>query len=84
MNPSGKDFSALLLTKAGAGEVAARHEGDDVDDELMGIQNGVDDDGHDGGEEVFPEDFDENDNEAAGLEDGAVRVDGLAILSVFR
>lgn len=53
-------------------EVTFYDEGDDVDDELVFVQDGVDDDGHHGGEEVAAEDFDDYDDEAAGLEDGAV------------
>ncbi len=41
----------------------------------MFIQYGVDDDGDDGGKVGFSHDFDENDYEAACLEDRAMKVD---------
>lgn len=73
-DPAGEDLAALFLAEAAAREVAAVDKGDDVDDDLVLVEDGVDDDGDDGGEVGLAGDFDEDDNEAAGLEDSAERM----------
>ena len=69
--PRGENLAALFLAEAGAWEVAFGDKGDDVEDKLVLVEDGVDDDRDDGGEVGFSDDFDEDDDESAGLEDGA-------------
>jgi hypothetical protein len=69
--PAGENLAALLFAETGAVEVAFDDESDDVDDELVLVQNGVDNDGDHRGEEVAAEDLDNNDDKAASLEHGA-------------
>lgn len=57
-HPAGKDLAALLLAKTGPGEVALGDEGDDVNDDLMFVEDGIDDDGDDGGKVGLSHDFD--------------------------
>lgn len=71
-DPGGEDLAALLFAEARAREVAAVDEGDNVDYDLMFIKDGVDNYGDDGGEVGLAANFDEDDYEAAGLEDSAV------------
>jgi hypothetical protein len=52
-------------------EVALYDEGDNVDDELVFVENGVDNDRNHGSEEVPSEDFNYDDDKTTGLEDGA-------------
>ena len=43
----------MLLAEAGAGEVTSVDKGDDVDDDLVLVEDGVDDDGDEGCEVGF-------------------------------
>ena len=72
-DPAGKDLAALLLAEARAGEVAFRDERNNVNDDLMLVQYSVDDDGDDGGKIGFSNNFDEDDDKAACLEDRATK-----------
>lgn len=56
--------------QAGAGEIAFGNKGNNVDDKLVFVEHGIDNDRDDGGEVGFSADFDEDDYETAGLEDG--------------
>jgi len=66
-HPASEDLAALFLAESGAWEVASADECYNVDDELMGVEDGVDDDGDDASEEVLAVDFCQHDDEAAGL-----------------
>lgn len=70
-HPAREDLAALLFAKARAVEVAFDDEGDNIDDKLVFVQDRVHDDGDHGSEEVAAENFDNDDNKAAGLEDSA-------------
>jgi hypothetical protein len=65
----------LLLAEARAVEITFDDECDDVDDELVLVEDRVDDDWDHGGEEVAPEDLDDYNHKATGLEDGTVKIE---------
>jgi hypothetical protein len=72
-NPPSQDLATLLLAETAAGEVASVDERDNVHDDLVLVEHGVDDDGHDGREVGLARNFDEDDNETTGLEYSAGR-----------
>ena len=55
-------------------EVTLDDEGDDVNNELVLVEDGVDDDRDHGSKEVAAENLDHDNDKAAGLEHGAVSV----------
>lgn len=69
----------MFLAKAGSGEVALVDKGYDVDNDLMLVENGVDDDWDDGTEIRLAGNFGEYDNETTGLEDGTALVSTCTI-----
>jgi len=71
-DPAGEDLAALFLAETAAREVASADEGDDVDDDLVLVEDGVDDDGDERGEVGFAGYLDQDDDQAACLEDRAV------------
>jgi hypothetical protein len=71
-HPGGKDFAALLFTQSTSWEIALRNECDDVDNEVVAVENGVDDDWHYGGQEVLAIHLHQHNRQTARLENSAV------------
>lgn len=71
-NPTCENLAALFLAQAGAVEVTFDDEGDDIDDELVLVEDGVDNDRDHGGEKVAAENLNHNNDEATSLENCAV------------
>lgn len=69
-DPASEDLAALFFVQAGAGEIAFGDKGNNVDDKLVFVEHGIDDDRDDGGEIGFSAYFDQDDYETASLEDG--------------
>ena len=70
-DPPGEDLTTLFLVEPAAREVALVDERDDVDDDLVLVEDGVDNDGDERREVRLARDLDEDDDETAGLEDSA-------------
>jgi len=66
-HPTRQDLTALFLAESGAWEVATADERNDIHDELVRVEYGINDDGDDACEEVLSVDFRQHDDEAAGL-----------------
>lgn len=71
-HPTGQDLPSLLLAQTRTVKVSFVYKSDNVDDKLVFVENGVDNDGDHGGEEISAKDLDDNDDQAACLEDGTV------------
>ena len=71
-DPGREDLATLLFTQAGTREVAFGYESNNVKDQLMFVENGVDDDWDDRCKEGSSTRLGDQDEEGACLEDGAV------------
>lgn len=63
----------MLLAQSRAGKVSSLHEGDNVHDNLVLIQNGVDDNGHERGKVGFAANLDDDDDQTTSLENGTIK-----------
>ncbi len=71
-NPVGKNSAALLLTQPRLRKVAKSHKGDDVEDELVFIEDGVDDHWYKRGQEGSRSYLSNEYEQATSMEHGAI------------
>lgn len=70
-HPPSQNLSSLLLAEARAREITPLDEGNNVDNNLVLVKDGVDDHGHKRGQISFAADFDDDDDQTTGLENSA-------------
>ncbi len=69
-HPAGEDLASLFLAEARTREISFADKGDDVHDDLMFVEDGIDDYRDNGGEISFSHYFDQDYDKASGLENG--------------
>ena len=72
-HPRCEDLPPLLLAESRSGEVTSSDKDDNVDDQLMTAEDGIDDDRHDRCQICLPYHLDQDDDETASLEYSPIR-----------